>query len=332
MTRRSPRTSPSRSASTTSKDALVHRPRVSRVRVGASPQWLRARLHLAGMRSISNVVDVTNYVMHVWGSPLHAFDRSLLAGGRIVVRRARQGETLRTIDGALRQLEPGDLLITDGEKPVALAAIMGGLESEVSDATTEVLLEAANFEPIGVLRTSERLALRTEGSNKWEKESTPTRRSRRRCSRADSSSTSRPPSSRVPSTCMPGCPSAPSWRCGRAGGERLIGLDVPEDDQRDPRASRLPGGRRVARDGADPPSPRRHTGDRPRRGGRARRPRSGAAYDAAPPRGRGAPDARAAVPPCARGRARRRRLLPRRTRGASWRPTRVPTCSVSETR
>ncbi len=139
------------------------------VSVGPSPQWLRTRLHLAGMRSISNVVDVTNYVMHVWGSPLHAFDRARLSGGRIVVRRAREGETLRTLDGTLRELRPSDLLITDGEKAVALAAIMGGLESEVSDETTEVLLEAANFEPIGVLRTSERLGLRTEGSNKWEK-------------------------------------------------------------------------------------------------------------------------------------------------------------------
>ena len=139
------------------------------VRVGPSPQWLRTRLHLAGMRSISNVVDVTNYVMHVWGSPLHAFDRSRLAGGRIVVRRAREGEVLQTLDGTERKLLPSDLLITDGERAVALAAIMGGLESEVSDATTEVLLEAANFEPIGILRTSERLALRTEGSNRWEK-------------------------------------------------------------------------------------------------------------------------------------------------------------------
>jgi phenylalanyl-tRNA synthetase beta chain len=139
------------------------------VRVAPSPQWLRTRLHLAGMRSISNVVDVTNYVMHVWGSPLHAFDRALLAGGRIVVRRAREGETLRTLDGTLRELRPSDLLITDGEKAVALAAIMGGLESEVSETTSDVLLEAANFEPIGVLKTSERLALRTEGSNKWEK-------------------------------------------------------------------------------------------------------------------------------------------------------------------
>jgi phenylalanyl-tRNA synthetase beta chain len=139
------------------------------VSVGPSPQWLRSRLHLAGMRSISNVVDVTNYVMHVWGSPLHAFDRAKLAGGRIVVRRAHEGETLRTLDGTQRQLEPRDLLITDGEKAVALAAIMGGLESEVGEETSELLLEAANFEPIGVLKTSERLALRTDGSNRWEK-------------------------------------------------------------------------------------------------------------------------------------------------------------------
>ena len=139
------------------------------VRIGASPQWLRSRLFLAEMRSISNVVDVTNYVMHVWGSPLHAFDRTKLAGGRIVVRRARGGEELRTLDGTVRKLDPTDLLITDGAHPVALAAIMGGESSEVSDETTEVLLEAANFEPLGILRSSERLALRTAGSNRWEK-------------------------------------------------------------------------------------------------------------------------------------------------------------------
>ncbi len=139
------------------------------VTIGPSPAWLRARLHLAGMRSISNVVDVTNYVMQVYGSPLHAFDRSRLAGGRIVVRRARPGEELRALNDTLYRLDERDLLITDGEKAVALAAIMGGLESEVGGETTEVLLEAANFEPIGILETSERLALRTAGSNRWEK-------------------------------------------------------------------------------------------------------------------------------------------------------------------
>ena len=139
------------------------------VTIGPSPQWLRSRLYLAEMRSISNVVDVTNYVMHVYGSPLHAFDRTKLAGGRIVVRRAHPGEELRTLDGTQRSLEPSDLVIADAEKAVALAAIMGGEDGEVGEDTTEVLLEAANFEPLGILKSSERLALRTAGSNRWEK-------------------------------------------------------------------------------------------------------------------------------------------------------------------
>jgi phenylalanyl-tRNA synthetase beta chain len=139
------------------------------VRIGPSPLWLRARLVAAGMRPISNIVDVTNYVMAVFGSPLHAFDRSHLAEGRIVVRRARPGEEVRTLDGNVRRLEPSDLVIADADRAVALAAIMGGLESEVTDDTTDVLLEAANFEPVGILTTSERLGLRTDGSNRWEK-------------------------------------------------------------------------------------------------------------------------------------------------------------------
>ena len=139
------------------------------VAIGPSPQWLRSRLYLADMRSISNVVDVTNYVMHVWGSPLHAFDRAKLAEGRIVVRRARAGETVRTLDGVERSLDPSDLVIADADHAVALAAIMGGEETEVSDDTSELLLEAANFEPLGILASSERHALRTAGSNRWEK-------------------------------------------------------------------------------------------------------------------------------------------------------------------
>ena len=139
------------------------------VRIGSSPLWLRARLLSAGMRPISNVVDVTNYVMIALGNPLHAFDFNTLAGGRIGVRRARKGEELRTLDGQVRKLDPSDLMITDGERSIALAGIMGGEETEVSDETTSVLLEAANFEPVGILRSSERLGLRTEGSNRWEK-------------------------------------------------------------------------------------------------------------------------------------------------------------------
>jgi phenylalanyl-tRNA synthetase beta chain len=139
------------------------------VTIGPSPPWLRARLTAAGMRPISNVVDVTNYVMLALGNPLHAFDLATLAEGRIVVRRARMGERLRTLDGVERELDPSDLMIADGKRAIALAGIMGGEETEVTEGTNGVLLEAANFEPFGLHRTSERLKLRTEGSSRWEK-------------------------------------------------------------------------------------------------------------------------------------------------------------------
>jgi phenylalanyl-tRNA synthetase beta chain len=139
------------------------------VTIAPSPVWLKARLLAVGLRPISNVVDVTNYVMLALGNPLHAFDYSKLRDGRIVVLRARPGEALRTLDGVARDLTPDDLLICDAERPVALAGIMGGEETEIGDDTTTVLLEAANFEPFGLFRTSERLRLRTEGSNRWEK-------------------------------------------------------------------------------------------------------------------------------------------------------------------
>jgi len=202
------------------------------VAIGPSPQWLRSRLFLADMRSISNVVDVTNYVMQVWGSPLHAFDRAKLAGGRIVVRRARPGEELRTLDGTLRALDPADLLITDGEKAVALAAIMGGEDSEVTDGTTELLLEAANFEPLGILRTSERLALRTAGSNRWEKgvdpylaENAAVLASRLLVDLAGARLTGH-------TDVNGGLPERPIVRFRTERASRLIGLDIPADEQR----------------------------------------------------------------------------------------------------
>jgi phenylalanyl-tRNA synthetase beta chain len=139
------------------------------VGIGSSPQWLRSRLFLAGQRPISNVVDVTNYVMLALGNPLHAFDFTTLHGGQIVVRRAVAGEKLITLDGVGRALLADDLVIADAERAIALAGIMGGEETEISEATTTVLLEAANFEPYGIYRTSERQRLRTEGSNRWEK-------------------------------------------------------------------------------------------------------------------------------------------------------------------
>jgi len=136
---------------------------------GPAPIWLKARLLAAGMRPISNVVDVTNYVMLALGNPLHAFDFAKLHGGRIVVRRAQPGEKLRTLDGVERELDPSDLMIADGDRSVALAGIMGGEETEIGEGTSEVLLEAANFERTGIYRSSERFRLRTEGSNRWEK-------------------------------------------------------------------------------------------------------------------------------------------------------------------
>jgi phenylalanyl-tRNA synthetase beta chain len=140
------------------------------VKVGASPLWMQARLLASGQKAISNVVDVTNYVMLELGQPLHAFDLDKLAGGRIVVRTAREGETLTTLaDEKERLLSPDMLVIADAEQPVALAGVMGGLDSEVSDSTTNLLIESAHFAPLSVRRTSRNLALRTEASYRFER-------------------------------------------------------------------------------------------------------------------------------------------------------------------
>jgi len=139
------------------------------VRVGPSPGWLRARLEAAGMRSISNVVDVTNYVMLLTGQPLHAFDLDRVAGGTIVVRRAGEGERITTLDGQERVLDPSMLAICDAEKPAVIAGIFGAEFAEVSDGTTRVLLEAATFDGPTILDTSLALGLRTESSGRFEK-------------------------------------------------------------------------------------------------------------------------------------------------------------------
>jgi phenylalanyl-tRNA synthetase beta chain len=144
--------------------------RVGRVAVGPSPKWMAERLVKAGLRPISNVVDVTNYVMLERGQPLHAFDLGLLGGRGIVVRLATEGESIRTLDGVDRVLSADDLLICDALRvPQAIAGVMGAGDSEVSDATTEVLLESAYFAPDGILRTSKRLGLRTESSARFER-------------------------------------------------------------------------------------------------------------------------------------------------------------------
>lgn len=139
------------------------------ITVGPSPEWLARRLRNAGMRPINNVVDVTNYVMLEVGQPLHAFDRAILDEGRIVVRTARPGETIETLDHVQRQLDPSRLVIADASKPVALAGVMGGVKSEVTDATTEILLECANFNMTSVRHTSRTQKLRSEASARFER-------------------------------------------------------------------------------------------------------------------------------------------------------------------
>ena len=140
------------------------------ITVGPSPAWIAERLTLAGMRPLNNVVDASNYVMLELGTPNHAYDLAQLAGRGLVVRRAEDGERLVTLDEVERRLTAEDLLICDAERrPVGIAGIMGGASSEISPATTEVLLEAAWFLPIAVSRTSRRLKLRTEASARFEK-------------------------------------------------------------------------------------------------------------------------------------------------------------------
>ena len=139
------------------------------VAVAPSPPWLARRLEAADVRPINNVVDVTNYVMLELGHPMHAFDRDRLAGPEIRARRARAGETVRTLDGADRNLDPGMLVIADAERPQAAAGIMGGAASEVGPATRTIVLEAAWFDPIPVRRTSRRLGLATDASYRFER-------------------------------------------------------------------------------------------------------------------------------------------------------------------
>lgn len=142
---------------------------IKNVRVGSSPLWMQQRLRAAGMRPINNIVDVTNYVMLELGQPMHAFDYNLLRDGHIIVRRVREGEKIITLDGAERALNPGMLAITDPSGPVAVAGVMGGQATEVTENTGTILLESAFFNPISIRRTSKALGLRSEASLRFEK-------------------------------------------------------------------------------------------------------------------------------------------------------------------
>ncbi|MBW2185378.1 MAG: phenylalanine--tRNA ligase subunit beta, partial [Deltaproteobacteria bacterium] len=139
------------------------------VTIAPSPKWLVQRLESIGMRSINNVVDVTNYVLMELGHPLHAFDFNQLRGKKIVVKRADEGSEFVTLDEQTRQLKSSDIVICDSEGPIALAGVMGGENSEVQDTTVDILLESAYFDPISVRRTSKRLGIHTEASHRFER-------------------------------------------------------------------------------------------------------------------------------------------------------------------
>jgi len=139
------------------------------VRVGPSPRWLQERLEASGVRAINNVVDVTNLVLLELGQPLHGFDLAKIEGGVVRVRRAAEGEDLVTLDGQTRRLDPRDLVIADASRAIALAGVMGGADSEVSDGTTDVLIESAHFHPIPVRLTARRHGLHSEASYRFER-------------------------------------------------------------------------------------------------------------------------------------------------------------------
>ena len=142
---------------------------VANVKIGPSPKWLRHRLRANGVRPINNIVDITNYVMLEYGQPMHAFDYRYVSSGKIVVREAVEGETLTTLDGNVRNLKAGMLVIADGDKAIGLAGIMGGENSEIVDDTTMVVFESANFNGTSIRQTALALGMRTEASGKFEK-------------------------------------------------------------------------------------------------------------------------------------------------------------------
>ena len=142
---------------------------VANVKIGPSPKWMRRRLRANGVRPINNIVDITNYVMLEYGQPMHAFDYRYVSSGKIIVREARDGESMTTLEGAQRALKPGMLVIADETKPIGLAGIMGGLNSEIRDDTTMVVFESANFNGTSIRQTALALGMRTEASGKFEK-------------------------------------------------------------------------------------------------------------------------------------------------------------------
>ena len=142
---------------------------ITGVKVSASPQWLQSLLKTCNIRPINNIVDVANFVMYESGQPLHAFDYAKLLGEKIIVKNALEGERFTTLDGTERTLSSATLMICDNERPVAIAGVMGGLNSEISDSTTSVLIESACFEQSSIRRTAKRLGISSDASYRFEK-------------------------------------------------------------------------------------------------------------------------------------------------------------------
>jgi phenylalanyl-tRNA synthetase beta chain len=202
------------------------------VKIGPSPLWLQQRLSAAGMRPISNVVDITNYVMLLTAQPLHAYDLALVPGGELIVRTARPGEKMTTLDGIERELDAETVLVCDRDQPTGIAAVMGGQVSEVSEATTEVLLEVANWNGANVLRTSRRLSLRSEASARFEKQLHPALTMRAQAI-ASKLLVELAGATLVPGTIDVAAPE-PEPHTLRLRGAKvtgILGMEIPQDDQ-----------------------------------------------------------------------------------------------------
>ena len=296
------------------------------VKIGPSPLWLKARLMAAGQRPISNVVDITNYVMLLTAQPLHAFDLDRVAGARLTVRRARDGEQIETLDGQTRTLDSDMVLIEDAEGPTSIAGVMGGARREVQPSTTRVLMEAANWNGANIHHTSLKLGLRSEASSRFEKQLQP-----EQAMEAQAVSTQLMielcGARLVPGTIDVGGEGPPpkTIRLSDARVASLLGAAIPRSRCREILAALEFGGPgcggRARRDRAGVPPRRRDPRGRPDRGGRADRRARQAAGDApfSSRSARPAHPAPEAAPPRHRcphrpGAARDRRLELRRAR------------------
>ena len=295
------------------------------VTIAPSPTWLKARLAAAGQRAINNVVDITNYAMLLTGQPLHAFDLDRVAGARLTVRRAAEGERVETLDGQQRTLDGQMVVIDDADGPTSIAGVMGGARSEVAEDTTRVLMEVATWSGPNIHRTSWALGLRSEASGRFEKGLQP-----EQCMHAQAIA-ARLMIDLCGARLLPGTidvggtpPVRPAIRLREARVSSILGVQIERDRQLEILRA-LDFGAQEAADGLEVDGPaaaprRRHPRGRPDRGGRAdRRCRAPARHAAGAPRRGGTAHARAARAPRGRGRdgraraARDRRLELHRT-------------------